>query len=250
MILYYENLDSTNQHAKELLLTRQVVPTVICAWRQSAGTGQHGRSFTSPRGGLYFSVIASPPLVQSDFPLITLAVGLACREVLSAMCRIDISIKWPNDLYITNKKVAGILCETVPHLVDAAFQPVVIIGVGINVNNSIIDFPAEIQPLITTLWDQASTRFDLPVLLNALISSIHRQIAELKSSKSSMLKQWQQYDLFYMRNLIATLPSTIVTGQGLGIDQDGRYRLRDEAGVVHAFMGGQLRLLSPASFSD
>ena len=249
MILYYENLDSTNQHAKALLTAHQVAPgVVICAWRQSAGKGQQERAFSSPHGGLYFSVIASPPLVQKDFPLITLAVGLACREVLSAMCQVEINIKWPNDLYIANKKVAGILCEAVPYLEGTAIHPVVIIGVGINVNNSITDFPAEIHPLITTLWEQTRAHFALPMLLNALLLSIHQQILELQNAKSEVLRQWQQYDLFYERTLIATLPTASITGQGLGVDLDGRYRLRDAAGVEHALIAGQLRLLSPPSF--
>lgn len=248
MILYYEQLDSTNQHAKALLTTHQVTPgVVICAWRQSAGKGQHGRSFASPHGGLYFSVIASPALAQTDFPLITLAVGLACREVLSANGQVDIRIKWPNDLYIADRKVAGILCETVPHIEGTAIQPVVIIGVGINVNNSTSDFPDEIQPLITTLREQTSVRFALSELLNALILSINRQILELDQAKLNVLRQWQQYDLFYKRSLIATLPTSSITGQGLGIDMDGRYRLRDADGVEHALIGGQLRLLSPVS---
>jgi BirA family transcriptional regulator, biotin operon repressor / biotin---[acetyl-CoA-carboxylase] ligase len=243
VILYYENLGSTNQYAKELLTTRHINPgTVICAWRQTAGQGQHGRSFASPLGGLYFSVLSVPQLVQADYPLITLAVGLACREVLSTLGQVDIHIKWPNDLYIENKKMAGILCETIPQITDTTIQSVVVIGVGINVNNMITDFPEEIQPLVTTLREYTSSSFDLSTVLKSLVSSIQQHIEELHRSKSTLLHRWQQYDIFLDRSLIGTMPNSIITGRGLGIDHEGRYRIRDDAGAEHALIGGQLRL--------
>lgn len=243
MILYYEHLNSTNQYAKKLLTDSQVIPgTVLCAWRQSAGIGQHGRSFASPLGGLYFSMLLSPPLVQADFPLITLAVGLACRDLLSSLSQTDIRIKWPNDLYVDNKKLGGILCETVPHVVDTTIQPVVVIGVGININNKIVDFPAEIQSLITTLREHTSCFLDLSTVLILLVSSIHLHIEELHSAKETLLQRWQHYDLFCGRSLIGTMPNAIITGKGVGIDQDGRYRICDDTGVEHALIGGQLRL--------
>ena len=111
MILAYDHLDSTNRVARELALEGCTAGTVVLAGSQSSGRGQYGRLFNSPVGGLYFTLVLVPDLPLNALPLITLATGLACRETIQAVTGLEPLIKWPNDLYLDHRKVAGILCE-------------------------------------------------------------------------------------------------------------------------------------------
>ena len=93
MILSYPHLDSTNRLARELVLEGCAIGTVVLADNQSSGRGQYGRVFSSPVGGLYFTLILAPDLPLSSLPLVTLATGLACRETLHEATGLSALIK-------------------------------------------------------------------------------------------------------------------------------------------------------------
>lgn len=110
-LFYHPLLDSTNRLAKELAWQGAAPGTVVQAAQQSAGRGQYERSFLSPLGGLYFSLILRPTLQAQEVAMVTLAAGLGCRDAISDQCQLRTRIKWPNDLYCKEKKIAGILSE-------------------------------------------------------------------------------------------------------------------------------------------
>jgi len=121
-IHFYDVTDSTNTRAREY-----GKPNVLFfANRQTAGRGRHGRRWLSDEGGLYFSITLSPPLDYSDLPKLTLIAGLSVAKSIP-----ETEIKWPNDVLIHGRKVCGILSE----LHGEVERPLVIIGIGINVEN-------------------------------------------------------------------------------------------------------------------
>lgn len=244
MIIYYDQIDSTNRIAKELALEGNSSGTVVRAGMQSTGKGQYGRTFSSPIGGLYFSLLLQPILNQEHLPLVTLATGLACREVLSSMFNLQSQIKWPNDIYLDAKKIAGILCENVIVSNSENAISTVVIGVGLNVNNTIDDFPLELQSCVTTLFEQLHVKVELDALFSALVTAIKEKVFILSKDRHALLAQWQRYDYLANKAVIYTAGSRTVQGTGLGISPEGYYRIREYSGVEHCLVGGQLRAQS------
>lgn len=239
MVIYYEQIDSTNRVAKELVKEGKIPGTVVRAGMQTAGKGQNGRTFNSPAGGLYFSLLLQPDLHLEQLPLLTLATGVACREVIYSICKLETRIKWPNDIYLNDKKVAGILCENV--ILNSAETPTVVIGVGLNVNSAIIDFPKEIQPIVTTLFEHLRIDFDLNALLSSLVTAIVDNVSSLRQDRQDVLARWQRFDYLADKPVIHTAGSMTIQGIGGGITSEGYYRITDYQGVEHCIVGGQLR---------
>lgn len=244
MNIYYEQTDSTNRIARELALAGEPAGTVVQAGRQSAGRGQYGRTFNSPAGGLYFSLLLHPDLPLEQRSLITLAAGLSCRDVLHERFSLDPLIKWPNDIYLGGKKIAGILCEQVSLHPLPASSAVVVIGIGINVNNRCVDFPVEIQPIVTTLREHLHAEVDINALLALLVARISKNVDLLGTDPATILDQWQRWDYLLKKAVVHTAGEVITQGIGLGISPQGQYRLLDDQGVEHDIIGGQLRPLT------
>jgi len=174
--------------------------------------------------------------------LITLATGLACRNVLHQSFNLQPLIKWPNDIYLGGKKTAGILCENLSLPPSPSSRIQVIIGVGINVNNKKEDFAAEIQPIITTLFEHLQRTVELEPLLALLLQAITTNVTRLLDESQSLLDEWQQYDLLFNKPVVHTTEAMTIHGVGKGISPQGLYLIQDEHGVEQRVIGGQLRL--------
>lgn len=242
MIISYDQIDSTNRVAKEMAAKGSPSGTVVLAASQSAGRGQYGRSFNSPVGGLYFSLLLEPDLPTETLPLITLATGLACRTVLYQTFGLHPLIKWPNDIYLDGNKVAGILCENLFAAHSSETSPKVIIGVGLNVNNRIEDFAPEVQPIITTLFEHLHETVELAPLLTLLTQAISAQVIRLRHDRELLLTEWQQFDFLYHKPVVHRIEAGALYGVGQGITHHGLYRILDDHGTEHKVIGGQLRL--------
>ncbi len=241
MKIFVEHTESTNLVAKEQ--GRAGVPDGTVVWTESqhSGRGQYGRVFTSPKGGLYFSLILRPHLGAQDIPLITLVTGLACRDVLHETYAVDLKIKWPNDLYLNGRKVGGILCENSFDTRSTASWPMVVVGVGINVNSRLADFPSELHPILTTMLEETGQSVELEILLDRLQAQICALVDTLPNNRESLLDRWQNYDYLLHRPVKYLNGEQVLLGSGCGIEADGRYTIRDASGLPHTIIGGQLR---------
>ena len=157
--VFLEETDSTNRVAKEL--ARQGAPhgTAVLAKRQTAGRGRLGRSFFSPEGGLYLSVILRPQCKPEDLALMTPMAAVAVCRALEELC-IAPRIKWVNDLYLGGKKLCGILCE--------GCGDAVIVGIGLNLYTPEGGFPADIP----------ATALDVPVDRQQLAEAVRKQLLQ------------------------------------------------------------------------
>ncbi len=134
---YFRKLDSTNNKAKELLSSGELQSeALILSEIQTAGKGRRGRTWISPPGGLWFTLVLQCPPATEHMAVISLASALAVASGLDAHLPQAADLKWPNDVQAGGRKIAGILVETSEH---SEMGPVFIIGVGINVNNDIDD---------------------------------------------------------------------------------------------------------------
>ena len=173
--------------------------------------------------------------------MVTLAAGLGCRDALAEQCGIMAHIKWPNDLYSSDKKIGGILTEYCMPTRDV-LHAAVIVGVGVNVNNRNSDFPVELQTILSTVRDCSGREQNMAALLWAVVAGIFQRVDQLVEDRGRFLAQWQEADYLSGRRVQHLLrDAQLGTGIGLGIDDQGRYLFCQEDGQVHTVLGGQLK---------
>lgn len=140
----HDTLDSTNTYAKQLALSGSSHGTVVVARRQTGGKGRLGRSFYSPRNGIYLSIIIQPDFDITKAGLVTTAAAVAVCDAVEAVCGLQAKIKWVNDIYVSGKKVCGILTEGINDFETGQIESLII---GIGINTSVEDFPEELLPI-------------------------------------------------------------------------------------------------------
>lgn len=217
---------------------------IVLAEFQTEGRGRLGRSWYSPRGkGLYFSLILRPHLDIAEYSRITLMAGVAVAEVLADCFDVQALVKWPNDIYISEKKCCGILAET--GAPQGGNIPFVIVGVGINVNTMLADLPEELVGRVTSLaLERGGEINDCDHLLQDLSHGILRELRLLELGKfDDILGRWRERDFLYGKKLRwVTHAGKIVEGIAQGATPDGCLMIRDDAGICHSVMSGDLSL--------
>jgi BirA family biotin operon repressor/biotin-[acetyl-CoA-carboxylase] ligase len=152
-IVRFEVVESTSSEALELGRQGAATGTVVVAESQTGGRGRLNRNWLSPPGtGLYFSIILRPVLEANDLPKITLAAGVAVCKAIELELGVLPKIKWPNDLLLDDKKFGGILSETGSVTETSANQQtLVIVGIGLNIQEPAGGFPSDLQITATSL---------------------------------------------------------------------------------------------------
>lgn len=157
-ILCLDTVDSTNRYARELGEDGAVEGTLVLAEEQTWGRGRMDRTWHSPPGlGLWFSLILRPPITPAAAPGLSLVTGLALAKAIEKQVDIPAKLKWPNDCLLGDKKAAGILIDLATEQKLVRF---VVVGIGINVQHKIDDFPAELQKTATSLALAAQRTID------------------------------------------------------------------------------------------
>ena len=241
-VLTYQRLESTNQLGLKLAAQETADPLVIRAHVQSGGQGQYGRSFHSPAGGLYFSLVHFPGLDNHVLPLLPLAVGVACGETIEEQSGLDIALKWPNDLYCHGRKLGGILVQSVM-VADRGMRAV--IGIGINANSRLDDFPVSLRDRITTLREVLEGPVDLDGLMYALLHGTRKAITTLGREREKIVARWQTRDYCNGRTVYWYQGENLCRGTGQRLLGDGRYLVRDGSGKEHPLLSGSLLLNPP-----
>lgn len=171
-ILLFDRVDSTNRIALEMASQGLPGGLAIVAEAQEKGKGRLGREWFSPEGmNLYFSLLLRPYQPVRDFPLFSLATSVALIEAIRRMTGLAVQIKWPNDIVLDDKKLAGILLESE---VRGEQAPPLVVGVGVNVNIALADFPTELQKTATSL----QIALGQPVDRTDLLIEIFNRLAE------------------------------------------------------------------------
>lgn len=187
----YQDLPSTNREASALAQQGAAHGTLVMAERQSGGYGRHGRAWFSPPGfNIYCSLVVrgkgqAVPLAQwlSWIPLVT---ALAVTEATQQVAAVPLALKWPNDLLLQDRKVGGILCESTLTTADG---PIVIIGIGLNVNIPLLSFPEDLRPIAASLIEAALQPIDRNRLIAQLLWELEQCLDELQSRGSTQLRQ-------------------------------------------------------------
>ncbi|RKW38333.1 MAG: biotin--[acetyl-CoA-carboxylase] ligase, partial [Lachnospiraceae bacterium] len=156
-----DEIDSTNEQAKKIAKNARE-GTIVVANIQTNGKGRRGREFESKRGGLYFSIILKPDVAIEKVPFITQLAACSIYKALNEM-GVDISIKWPNDIILNDKKICGILCEM---SCEIDYLSYVVAGIGINMKK--VDFEEGLEKIATSLEQEGYELDNLELFWNIL----------------------------------------------------------------------------------
>jgi len=216
---------------------------VVAADAQSGGRGRLGRSWHSPAGeSLYFSILLRPARPAAEVPPLTLLAGAAVARALAGL-GLAPRLKWPNDVLLVEqnthasraRKVAGILTEMSS---EGERVGQVVVGIGLNANG--LDFPDEIADRATSLRRVAGQAFDRARVLAAVLAAFEPLYEEFRAGgPAAAVRAWQEHASLGDRWRVSA-PGQPVEGIALGIDPDGALRLRDDAGVVHRILSGEV----------
>jgi len=239
---YFETVESTNSLALELGKAGALTGTVWVAETQTKGRGRLGKGWASPQGaGLYCTVLLRPAISLQHLARVTLAAGLAAAKAIDEVSGLVSAIKWPNDVLIQGHKVAGILAEC--H-VPGREEPLVALGVGINLGTTLEQFPPELRSRATSLMIVGGKVIGKGVMLGALLCWIDSMISRLEQADfAGILDEWRAKDATAQKKITwLTTEGRTVHGVSLGPDQEGLLVIRDCAGRHHHVLSGDLDL--------
>lgn len=239
-IHHYHEVDSTNRVADEWACQGAPEGTVVLAEVQSRGQGRLERRWLSPCGkGLWFTVILRPPTEISETVPLTLLAAVATTEAIGEYCGVIPEIKWPNDLLVKGKKICGILCEmeageTVDH---------VLVGIGINTNMCLADFPEELRSTATSVELETSR----PVVGQELLTMVLRHFGFwyrqwLKEGFEPIREAWIRRNGTIGREVLVDGGDLQVLGRAERIEVSGALTVKLEDGTEQTFDFGEVSL--------
>ncbi len=236
---YFEEIDSTNSHARRLAETGAPEGEVVIAERQFEGRGRLGRSWESPPYcNLYFSLLLRPSLAPVHAPQITLMAAIALADTVAAFVAEPPAIKWPNDILLRGKKVAGILTES---SCDAKRIEFVILGIGVNLNFPWERMPASIRDRATSLMEVGRKKFSRENFLRRLIQDLDRCYGILEDfGFDAIAPRWEAYFALRGRRVRVEMVDEVISGTATGIDGDGALLLEAEDGVLRRVLAGDV----------
>ena len=234
-VSYFDTIDSTMHEASRLAAAGCEHGTVVIADEQTAGQGRHGRRWHSePNAGLYVSIVLRPSVRADSLPVLTLALGLATADAIAETTGLACDLRWPNDVMLEGKKVAGILVQ----LVDS----VAIAGIGVNVNHTA--FPAEIAAEATSLRIVSNGPHSREQLLIALLGAVSRYcgVLEGQAGRDTILYLFSRRSTFARNKRVRVEQgASVVEGTTMGLDPSGFLILRKDDGTEQLVLAGGVR---------
>jgi BirA family biotin operon repressor/biotin-[acetyl-CoA-carboxylase] ligase len=231
---YHESLDSTQDRAAALAAEGARGPLLIVADRQTAGRGRGANRWWTGPGSLAFSLLFDPRdfgLVGHAVPARSLAAGVAVvAAVRGALYPHVVGLHWPNDVFVGERKLAGILIDV---LADNRH----ILGIGLNVNNRFDDAPADVRARATSMIDLTDRPHDRTGVLVEVIAQLARLLAQTEADTTALGRDFQELCLQTGQWLEVLVGNQIVAGRCLGIAADGALQIETAEGVRQLYSG-------------
>jgi BirA family biotin operon repressor/biotin-[acetyl-CoA-carboxylase] ligase len=242
-IRLFRSVTSTNSTLRELAAKAAPEGTVVIAEEQTAGHGRLGQPWFSPPGvNLYLSVLLRPTVVPRDVAILSFAGSLALCDAIRAE-GLDATIKWPNDVLVERKKVAGVLveCATIESRVDY-----VIIGFGVNLNvthAALMGALGRSGHAASSLGEVAGREIDRNAFAAALLDHLARWVETYRAhGPEPLLAAWRDRDILTGRRVEVRGEGPSYEGRVLGVDAQGHLVLRDSHGSLRRVLAGEIRL--------
>lgn len=237
-LVFLEEVDSTNNRAKQLAEAGAPDGTVVIAGRQSAGKGRRGKTWESPAaGGIWMSLLLRPAIAPGQASMLTLAAALAVAEGIEKTCGAAVQIKWPNDLVLNKKKICGILTEMSTET-DCINH--VVIGIGININ--IKAFPDELKGVATSLYLETGKTVSRSLLTAAILQAwetcyeVFLQTRDL----SALLEPYHRRLVNRDKEVRVLTPDGAYEGIARGITAAGELLVEKKDGTMANVLSGEV----------
>ena len=241
-LLFLPETDSTNRHLAGLADRGEAEGTVVVADKQTGGRGRMDRAwFSPPDTNLYFSILLRPDIPPQRVPSLSLAIGLGVVRALRRLFPgLDIAIKWPNDLFCGGRKVAGILCEMQSE-VDRVHY--IIVGIGLNVNQSEADLPVGLRPIATSLRDVTGRELSRPALLAEILLQLEMVYDRWRlAGLEPLLAELMKYSLLQGREVTVACQGSTVRGTVRGLSPTGALILQTSGGHRREILSGDVHV--------
>jgi BirA family biotin operon repressor/biotin-[acetyl-CoA-carboxylase] ligase len=231
-----DSVDSTNSEAKKLLIQGEGEGLIVTAGRQTAGRGRKDRIWMSPVGGLYFSLILRPRIRAESAPLLGLLGACAVARSLKALGVENVSLKWPNDVLVKHRKIAGILSDTVSVGSEVIGT---VVGIGVNQNCPVSEMPQGLQWPTTSIVDELGRATSIESFLCSIVNEIDEllQIVEKANSFLTVLDEWRALSSTIGSKVRVHEDDQTIDGIARDIDPNGALIVETEDGRVSVFQG-------------
>ncbi|MGA3170768.1 MAG: biotin--[acetyl-CoA-carboxylase] ligase [Chthoniobacteraceae bacterium] len=238
-VLVLDRTSSTNDFVTAQ--ARQGAPAglAVFAEEQTAGRGRLGRRWQSdPHAGLWFSILIRPEFPLLQWPRLTLWLAFAVAQAIQRHISLKVALKWPNDIYASGRKLAGILVET-----SSGDNPFATAGIGLNVNQS--SFPASLDTTATSLCIETGSPIDRSSLAATILASIDESFSLLPSHFHTILAWASRTDCLRGQWVATTVGGAIHRGVAEGLDPEGALLIRPTSGPVIRLNSGEVTRCSP-----
>jgi len=242
-IRYLHRIDSTNSYALEAALHGAEEGTIILADQQTGGRGRHQREWESPAyKGIYLSIILKPKAMKGEPTLISLLSAVVIAEALKEFTPLELDIKWPNDVLIKDKKIAGILIE-----INTQNNRImhIVVGIGINVLQEEGDFSSNLSNQATSLLLESGLEIPREAIIIKILHNFEGWYKTFKEKgPQPVMYGWKQLSSYWRgkRVAISTIDRTFV-GITQGINDDGSLMVKKENGLMERVVAGNIILL-------
>jgi BirA family transcriptional regulator, biotin operon repressor / biotin---[acetyl-CoA-carboxylase] ligase len=231
---YFPEIDSTMTEARRMARSGCPPFTVVVAERQTLGRGRLKRTWHSSDGGLYFTLVLRPDLRPEDSGQINFLASVVLATVLQDHCGIDAGVKWPNDILVGNRKIAGMLSE---QETDGARVHYVNIGIGLNVNNDAIP----VEPNAISLKELLGKQVLRAPLLSRFLNELERNME--KMSWEATLEAWRKLTVTLNRHVKVVTAREAVEGVALDVDNTGALMVQLADGTPKKIVYGDCFIL-------
>jgi BirA family transcriptional regulator, biotin operon repressor / biotin---[acetyl-CoA-carboxylase] ligase len=234
-LLVFDTLDSTNSTAKAYANAGAAEGTIVIAKTQSQGRGRFDRIWESPEGGMYLSLILRPAIPPQKASLLPLITALALAKTIEPF-GFHVTIKWPNDVRVKNKKIAGILLESELKGHTLSF---VVVGIGINLNTDITKLSADVQQRSTSLSSEKGSAIHYHEFLRTFLIQFEREYTRfLKKDETTIIEEWKTYTDTLGKTIQIKTSTETIQGIAVDVDESGFLLLRTENGEIKKIMSG------------
>jgi BirA family biotin operon repressor/biotin-[acetyl-CoA-carboxylase] ligase len=238
-IRVFEETTSTNDVVEKLARDGVGEGVVVFAESQTRGRGRLGRHWTSPAcKGLWFSVLLRPNLHPQQATQLTVMTATALRRAVHDLTGLAPRIKWPNDLMLDGRKTAGILTELQAELDRVRY---VIVGIGVDVNLTLTDFPADLRKTATSLRVSLGKPVSRPELAVGILRALDSDYALLSRGEfAAVAEEWEEHCATLGSQVVIQVGPREIRGRAESLDDAGALLVRTEHGHIERVMGGDL----------
>lgn len=241
-IRVFQETTSTNDVVDKLARDGVKEGVAVFAESQTRGRGRLGRTWVSPLGkGLWFSILLRPKLRPDQVTQLTIASATALTRAIRHQVDLRPEIKWPNDVLIGGKKVAGVLTELSAELDTIKY---VVLGIGIDVNLSASDFPPEIRKLATSLRIERGQPVQRPALASAILRELDHDYRRATGQDfDSLANEWEEQCTTIGHEVQIQVGTRKIRGRAESLDSSGALLLRTHHGHLERIIGGDVTLV-------